>query len=57
MSDMLSTELYIGGTEMVKEYLASDKYMIIAIDKNKNIYASDKLSESITLKDKSFTLK
>lgn len=57
MSDMLSTELYIGGTEMVKEYLASDEYMIIAIDKNKNIYASDKLSESITLKDESFTLK
>lgn len=57
MSDMLSTELYIGGTQMVKEYLASDEYMIIAVDKNKNIYVSDKLSESIILKDKSFALK
>lgn len=56
MSDMLSTELYIGGSQMLREYLDCDEYMIIAIDKNKNIYASSKLLESITLKDESFTL-
>lgn len=56
-SDVLATEIYIGGTEELSAHLASEEYQIIAVDMNKNVYVSQSLKDSVTITDSQFKLK
>lgn len=56
-SDVLSTEIYIGGTDGLKQHLAGEDYQLIAVDKDKNVYATDSLKDSITITNSEFVLR
>lgn len=53
-SDFISTLIFAEGSKNLKKYLNSDDFQIVAIDKNKNVYASPELK--LELQDSSFVL-
>lgn len=55
LTDFLSTCVYMGGTKKLDQYLNNSKYQIIALDKNKKIYCSDSIKESIEILDNSYS--
>lgn len=46
-SDLLSTAIYIGGTDSLDSYLSRNDIEVLAIDRDKNIYASPQLVPKI----------
>lgn len=52
LGDCLSTEIFVAGTEKIDEYL--NKYKVLAIGENGEIYISYSLKESFSLTDPSF---
>ncbi|WP_124099970.1 FAD:protein FMN transferase [Ruminococcus sp. Marseille-P6503] len=54
LTDFLSTEIYIGGTETLGGYLDSEEFQVIALDENNNIYCSESLRDSIEIKNTDF---
>lgn len=54
LTDFLSTAIYIGGTEKIKEYLADESVMIIALDEKKNIYCSESIKNKIEITSPDF---
>ncbi|MGN0612520.1 MAG: FAD:protein FMN transferase [Porcipelethomonas sp.] len=42
-SDFLSTMIFAGGTENIDKYLASEDFLIAAVDSEKNVYVSEGL--------------
>ncbi len=54
LTDFLSTCVYMGGTKKLDQYLNNSEYQIIALDKNKKIYCSDSIKESIEILDNSY---
>lgn len=55
-SDFLSTCIFIDGSENIGKYLDNEDFQVIAADKNKNIYCSEKIEGKIKLKDSSYKL-
>ncbi len=55
-SDILSTEIFIGGTAGLQNRLNDESYSVIAIDENRNIYVSQGIVNDVTLTDNSFNL-
>ncbi len=55
-SDILSTEIFIGGTKDLQSHLNNNSYSVIAIDGNKNIYVSPNIQNDVALSDISFNL-
>ncbi len=53
LSDFLSTYFYMMGKEEVENHLNEEKFSIIAIDKEDNVYISPALKGKITLLDES----
>lgn len=51
LTDFLSTEIYIGGTKSIADYLDSEKFQVIALDENNNIYCSQSIRDSIEIKN------
>ncbi len=47
LSDLLSTAIYIGGTDDLNGYLSRNDIEVLAIDRDKNIYASPQLVSGI----------
>lgn len=56
LSDFLSTTFFIAGKEKISEYINNDKFSIIAIDKNKNIYISDNFKNDFKLTNNNYVL-
>ncbi len=50
-ADYMSTELFIGGTDAVVQILGESDYSVIAVDKNKNVYASENIRQNVDLSD------
>ena len=57
MSDQLSTAIFVAGTKGLSEFLNSDEFAVIAIDSDRNIYASDSIKDKITLENDSCSFK
>ncbi len=53
LSDFLSTCFYMVGKEEVKKHLNEEKFSLVAIDKENNVYISPALEGEITLLDES----
>ncbi|MBR6790877.1 MAG: FAD:protein FMN transferase [Oscillospiraceae bacterium] len=51
LCDCMSTWLYMGGTELVKEHLDREDYSVIAVDEERKIWMSDDLAEHFVLRD------
>lgn len=49
LGDCMSTTLFIEGTEGIIEQLDNPEFSIIAVDKYKNVYASDSIKDKVTL--------
>ena len=47
-SDFLSTLIFVGGTEKIKDYLSNNDIQVLAIDKDKKIYKSEGLEFELT---------
>ena len=47
-SDFLSTLIFAGGTEKIKDYIKSEDIQVLAIDKDKKIYKSEGLEFELT---------
>lgn len=56
-SDVLATEIYIGGTKELMAHLENEEYSVIAVDMQKNVYVSQSIKNSVTITNKSFKLK
>lgn len=57
LTDFLSTCIFIGGTENIENYLDADDYAVIALDKEKKIYCSQKIRSSISIINKDYSFK
>ncbi len=57
MSDQLSTAIFVAGTKGLGEFLNSGEFAVIAIDSDRNIYASDSIKDKITLENDSCSFK
>ncbi len=57
LTDFLSTEIYIGGTKNIENYLNSGEYSIIAADENHKIYISDIIKDDFEITDQNFSFK
>lgn len=51
LTDFLSTEIYIGGTKNINNYLNNEDYSVIAISDDNKIYISDKLKDNFEVTD------
>ena len=47
-SDFLSTLIFVGGTEKIKDYIKDNDIQVLAIDKDKKIYKSEGLGFELT---------
>lgn len=56
LSDFLSTALFIAGKEKINKYLNHDKFSIIVIDSEKNIYISNNLKNNFKLTNNNYVV-
>lgn len=57
LTDFLSTEIYIGGTEKIAEYLNQKEYSVIALSKDNKVYISDNIKNSFEITDNRYSFK
>lgn len=55
LTDFLSTCVFIGGTENINKYLNDNSYEIIALSKDKKIYCSESIKDSITIHNNNYS--
>lgn len=56
LSDLMATEIYITGVEGLSAHLLSEEYMVIAIARDKTVYASEGIKDKITIKNSNYRL-
>lgn len=56
LSDFLSTTLFIAGKQYINQYINHDKFSVIVIDKENNVYVSDNLKGSFELTNDKYKL-
>lgn len=56
LADYLSTTLFIAGKDNIYSYLNRDNFSVIVIDKNNEVYISDKLKDKFEITDDTFNL-
>lgn len=57
LTDFLSTEIYIGGTENIGNYLNREDYSVIALSKDKKVYISENIKNSFEITDDKYSFK
>ena len=57
LTDFLSTEIYIGGTQSIANYLNQKDYSVIALSLDKKIYISDNIKNSFEITDNKYSFK
>lgn len=55
LTDFLSTEIYIGGTKSINDYLNNENYSVIAISDDHKIYISDKIKDDFEITDDKYS--
>lgn len=56
LADYLSTTLFIAGKENIDKFLNNDKFAVIVIDKDNEVYISDSLKDKFSITDNTFKL-
>lgn len=57
LTDFLSTEIYIGGTKNINNYLNQGDYSIIAISDDNKVYISDNIKDNFEITNKEYSFK
>lgn len=57
LTDFLSTEIYIGGTENINNYLNQEDYSVIAISDDNKVYISEEIKNSFEITNKEYSFK
>lgn len=57
LTDFLSTEIYIGGTQNIDNYLNHENYSVIALSLDNKIYISDDIKSSFEITDNKYSFK
>lgn len=57
LTDFLSTEIYIGGTKDINNYLNNEDYSVIAISNTNEIYISDKIKDDFEITDNNYSFR
>lgn len=56
LADFLSTTLYMAGSEAIPNYLNNDRFQVIVVDQDRQIYLSDALTDIFTLTNESYQI-